>query len=353
MTSGVAANIPATAYIVHGNRYNTTTVSHEMGHCLGLYHTHHGTDCVHHSYPCESGTAELVNGSNAATGGDYIADTPADPRFWDGCTYNGGGIRDANNQIYNPNPLNYMAYSLHTCRSMFTPMQIQRMKDFIVNTEILKNVVALPVITGPSTVCHSSTATFTVSNAPTGYTWACSGNLTKVSSSGNTATFAWNGTGGSSGWVAINVGTTQVAVKTVDVGSVPVAANISVSIDCESGYRYAAVSLSGRERGIDMYDWRATTGSLTVAPHPLIQRIIPVDPVQITGINGGVEVRAHNTCGWSDWKYVGSITSPCPGSYYSIVYPNPASDILNIEINEAAVAEMQAQAAMLPAATGG
>lgn len=52
-----------------------TTVSHEIGHCLGLYHTHHGT------FSAEGGTPELVNSSNSATAGDYIIDTSADTYY--------------------------------------------------------------------------------------------------------------------------------------------------------------------------------------------------------------------------------------------------------------------------------
>ena len=56
---------------VRNDRYATSTVAHEMGHCLGLYHTHNGTGD-------NNGTPELVNGSNSSTAGDYITDTPAD-----------------------------------------------------------------------------------------------------------------------------------------------------------------------------------------------------------------------------------------------------------------------------------
>jgi hypothetical protein len=64
--------------MIHGSYYNTSVLSHEMGHCLGLYHTHHGTVTEEgDSFQCP----ELVNGSNSSTCGDYIADTPADPNI--------------------------------------------------------------------------------------------------------------------------------------------------------------------------------------------------------------------------------------------------------------------------------
>ena len=53
-------------------------VSHEMGHVLGLWHTHHGT---FNEGGDTNQCAELVDGSNSDTCGDYIEDTPADPNL--------------------------------------------------------------------------------------------------------------------------------------------------------------------------------------------------------------------------------------------------------------------------------
>jgi hypothetical protein len=100
--AGLAQSIPSSAYFVQGLSYNTSTLSHEMGHCLGLYHTHHGTAEVGNDpYACP----ELVNGTNSFTCGDYISDTPADPNRWreNTCQYIGTST-DANNQTYSPIP---------------------------------------------------------------------------------------------------------------------------------------------------------------------------------------------------------------------------------------------------------
>ena len=77
--------------------------------------------------------------------------------------------------------------------------------------------LALPVsISGPSFVCPSSTVTFTVKNAPTGYTWKCSSNLFPVS--GNPGTFTTSSSAGN-GWVSINSGNTELARKNIGVGN--------------------------------------------------------------------------------------------------------------------------------------
>lgn len=70
--AGVAHDIPSDAFLLTSTLYTSNFVpAHEMGHCLGLYHTHHGT------MQSEGGIPELVNGSNSASTGDYIIDTPA------------------------------------------------------------------------------------------------------------------------------------------------------------------------------------------------------------------------------------------------------------------------------------
>jgi hypothetical protein len=109
-------------------------ISHEMGHVLFLWHTHHGT------YP-EGGNdnpcPELVNGSNSAICGDYIQDTPADPLlFYDvnpsTCIWNqSGNVFDTNGDAYNPDEHQIMSYTRPSCMEYFSPMQGTRMRNAI------------------------------------------------------------------------------------------------------------------------------------------------------------------------------------------------------------------------------
>jgi len=141
--AGVANGIPAKSLIIHGNYYNTSTLAHEMGHCLGLYHTYHGT-------VKEGGDKrqckEFVDGSNSTTCGDYISDTPADPYKWSDCSYVGTDL-DEHGQRYAPDPSNYMSYAGKPCRIRFTNGQIKRMKQSIDINDILKRVLCarLPI----------------------------------------------------------------------------------------------------------------------------------------------------------------------------------------------------------------
>ena len=95
-TRGVGMN---SEFLVVGNDNNTpacmtSTISHEMGHVLNLWHTHHGT--YTEGSPTNPGydanqCKELVNGSNSSSCGDYVEDTPADPNLIgevnDNCVY--------------------------------------------------------------------------------------------------------------------------------------------------------------------------------------------------------------------------------------------------------------------------
>lgn len=107
------------------------TLAHELGHALGLLHTH-----GNNSLTCQQTTDELVNGSNCKTSGDGFCDTPADPNLGGicsslvdpNCTYT-GTLKDKNGQYYKPLTNNIMSYTRDECRKYFTVEQVQRMQN--------------------------------------------------------------------------------------------------------------------------------------------------------------------------------------------------------------------------------
>ncbi len=116
-------------------------ISHEMGHVIFLWHTHHGTFPEGgNDNPC----AELVNGSNASTCGDYVTDTPADPHIQfnvnSSCNWLGSGT-DSNGQSYNPDEQNIMAYTTPQCMSYFTSLQGLRMRNAIATLPYLQQCI--------------------------------------------------------------------------------------------------------------------------------------------------------------------------------------------------------------------
>lgn len=101
---------------------NGSTLAHEMGHYLGLYHTH-----------TSSFGDEAVNGSDCATEGDLICDTPADPTLSggnnfenDGCYYYGTAT-DENGDSYVPAVSNLLSYTSKVCRYKLTEEQTTKL----------------------------------------------------------------------------------------------------------------------------------------------------------------------------------------------------------------------------------
>jgi len=112
-----------------------------MGHVLNLWHTHHG---------CEvSGEWELIDGSNCATAGDFICDTPADPliSFLDvnpsTCEWSPYDLCDPPENIssYNPDTKNIMSYSSIYCYEYFSAGQGERMREAIATLPFLQATI--------------------------------------------------------------------------------------------------------------------------------------------------------------------------------------------------------------------
>lgn len=121
--AGYAGGYGSNYLVIHYGNATSSTLPHEMGHCLYLFHTHN-----------EVGCPELVNGSNCVECGDHVCDTPADPklytnRYWvdseNNCTYT-GTFTDANGASYNPDTRNLMSYSPP---SLETDLLLDRVKE--------------------------------------------------------------------------------------------------------------------------------------------------------------------------------------------------------------------------------
>ncbi len=111
--------------IVKGSLAVGNVMSHEMGHYFGLLHTFEG-----------NGT-EYADGSNAATAGDMIKDTPADPyvendpktAYVDANCKFISMKKDAHGQYYDPIVGNIMSYYPPECACGFTDQQYIKMAN--------------------------------------------------------------------------------------------------------------------------------------------------------------------------------------------------------------------------------
>ncbi|MFN0037193.1 MAG: T9SS type A sorting domain-containing protein [Saprospiraceae bacterium] len=93
-------------------RSKTQLVSHEIGHCLGLLHTHHDHGCVD------------IGGPNCGQVGDLVCDTPPDDGQY------GSPTECSTLPLYN----NIMSYfPILTCTDRFTPGQGERMRHYLKN----------------------------------------------------------------------------------------------------------------------------------------------------------------------------------------------------------------------------
>ncbi|MCK9448033.1 MAG: hypothetical protein M0Q41_03545 [Bacteroidales bacterium] len=153
--NGLAQGIGATAFYVFGNFWNppynplvrSHIISHEMGHCINLWHPWHGPNsCL-----------EFVNGSNCNDCGDLVCDTPAEPLGGlnfnvdpQSCTWTYSG-NDPNGDAYNPDESLIMGYTLPDYMKYFSDGQGQRMRNSIAKLQILQNCLvqdANHIITG-------------------------------------------------------------------------------------------------------------------------------------------------------------------------------------------------------------
>lgn len=152
--------------VVKRSEINATssTLAHEVGHYFSLAHPFNGWDCtfwqasehgnpvVLTTAPCSNVPVELVNGSNCATSGDFLCDTPADYNLGftaGGCSYN-GNCMDANGDVLQPMVNNMMGYFTNCANYIFTPMQKALMaQDLASRTGLETNFTpSATVITG-------------------------------------------------------------------------------------------------------------------------------------------------------------------------------------------------------------
>jgi Zn-dependent metalloprotease len=194
----------------------------------------------------------------------------------------------------------------------------------------------LPVLSGPSLLCSGSSGTFTVSNAPSGYTWTCSSGLTAGSASGSSKTFTASSVNDGIEWIAVNLGSVELVRKEVWIGKptdIPTTHSVSIPLNTPTIITPPALTPYRQKMGIAEYDWSwdTNTGNATLIDGPQSAT------VKIT-TSGTYRLHCYgrNSCGSYKTGAPLFIINISPGySAYSMsAYPNPVSGVLNVHLEE-------------------
>jgi len=286
-------------------------ISHEMGHVLYLWHTHHGTyNEGGNDNPCP----ELVNGSNSATCGDYVTDTPADPHLQfnvnqSTCEWNSLAT-DTNGDLYNPDEKNVMSYTDINCMEYFTPKQGERMRNAITNLTYLEQTITnncyIQKLNSIDQLCYSDNKTLTISNIDNNTTiWQTSTNITIISSNNNSITVrAKYSNSIGNGWVKATLSNGITLQDDFRVGK-PLSNDLIINssgdfnIATQRWYQLTAhhSNFNFLEHGILGYEWQINYAQLRLTPPK--NKVISVYPTQ-TGTYP-YKLRSKNECGCSPW----------------------------------------------------
>lgn len=200
-------------------------LSHEIGHTLGLYHTHHPGrswshtnnggcgDChqesVSRTRRQEIGCVSTYNKLKCDVNGDFLCDTAADPELRGLVNYlcvydNSSGGTDNWGETWTPNTSNIMSYSQLGCLNYFSPLQVGKMNYYYTQIGISYPYYSL---NGPNYVCKEQTVTFSVPilSGVTNYEWDTSTNL-PITSGWGTNSITVTATDNYGGYVKVTPG---------------------------------------------------------------------------------------------------------------------------------------------------
>jgi Secretion system C-terminal sorting domain/Pregnancy-associated plasma protein-A len=341
---GCAARIPSGIFFIQNKVSQTPIIAHELGHCLGLFHTFRGLYQEVGQVFC----AENPNGSNCSTCGDFICDTPADP----GLAGNiGSNCEFTGSYIYSPDTRNIMSYSNPTCPTRFSPNQATAMINTI-NSPYLSSTkntgLSLPNMVGDNAVCTGSS--FSIANIRAGF-------FVSNWSSSNTSVATIN----SSGYVSkVTDGITTITAQISNgCQSYFVSKEISVGVPIKGTYRYGtfvypvnapstgiAVSSSTPTVSITLVPaMNSTNFSWSILSRGGYNSFSPNGANASMYLSGGSYLNlkcvvSNNQCGSSSVEFNCYNYSYGYNYYRMAVSPNPTSEELSLTSNQIDVKDL-------------
>jgi len=204
-----------------------------------------------------------------------------------------------------------------------------------------------PRITGPDVVCPGSTATYTLNNAPNlPVTWTGSKMTPQNNTPETSKTFTaslLSGNGWVKAWVTVNGMQVEIANKTIQVGTPTgsISAPYDLTCNCQvsqiyvnSSYKFYAENIPAGLSPNDI-EWELILPPPYNSRIPMYAGYSPTISFDNSGSHT-LRMRWRGPCGFSSYA-----VKPLDliNIYPSMVvaYPNPASDILNIEIDSEAL----------------
>lgn len=362
-----------------GDPFSTTELSqilaHEVGHTLGLYHTHsrgrspskgNNEDCGDCYQESVSRTKtqglaciSTVGQKKCEVNGDYLCDTPADPFLGKSdpsrvfinqnyeCSYIYGNYNDTDNwgETWVPDVYNVMSYTLLPCTQNFSLLQTARMYSFIDGIGISHSPFT---ISGDDAICAGQTAAYSVNTLPgvTNYHWEVSSNLTILSGQGtNSVTIQATNHGGGELTVTSNCGNRPIKKVLTQLFSAPVTGPDTLCVGAAPKY-YSTTSYPGAT-----YNWSISNGTiLNGQGSSMVQVIANAHPSNISELY--VAVTYCSTPFWGN-KIIPHVYSgvecnfhaPLPNEQKAyideeldfVMYPNPAKEKIIIISNQGEV----------------
>lgn len=292
--AGRSNGILSQALVIESSWANTQVISHEVGHCLDLYHTFQGT-----AIGTDGGCAEDIDGSisNCTNCGDYVCDTPADAN-----TGNSGG--------YTPNMDNIMSY--YYPFNEFSNGQIDRVRNAFATSSVLQQIVSnscrIAELSPIDYLCYPANKTLTISNLEDSTTtWQVSSNVTILSSNNSSITVRAkysNSTG--NGWVKATLSNNIVLQEDFKVG-VP-----DVSVITLESFNSAPLVTGTFTNVTARYNWLIDVGQFghvwewIVPSSQVISNSPSYSYIHVSPLGNPtsiyIKTRACNECGPSEWK---------------------------------------------------